>query len=341
MSDDEKVLKKIESVFKINSIRTTLLGGTVVSLDPAVGYPGNGSNSGQTLDAKQYLNLFHELADIEKQQGNINECVGLSTIWNVGFTTTNKKLIAPEYFQENARKYLENRKLRTVDQLFSRRSGTSVPALFTCFKLNGSVNAVIDNQSTNQDIDEFKRYGLICSRWLTHPQTIYYVMSIKSSDKDKQRDHLYIVAGDDKNFFKPNKLMEDIFTIHNDNATYGRHLAKKPSAKNVISIAEKLTTPSGIWNEFNFADSDGDEIKRDPAVLQALNQRKLIRTIQGVFNFYNYLIHTQKHLKLPEINEICDDGSWKSVKIVDLIKEWEPVYHYCKNLLLYEAISNL
>jgi len=339
MSDEDKVLKKVESAFKINSIRTTLLGGTIVSLDPAVGYPGTGSNSGQTMDPKQYLNLFHELADIEIQQGNFNECIGLSTLWNVGFTTSHRKVVAPEYFGENARLYLTNRKLATADQLFSRRSNTSVPALFSCFKFNGSTTSIIDNSSTNQDIEEFKRYGLICSRWLTHPQTIYYLMSIRSSDKDTKRDNLYIAASDDKNFFKPKKLMEDIFALHAENASYARQLAKAPAKpKNTSAVVEKLVNPNAIWNEFHFADSDGDDVKRDPAVLQALNQRRLIRTMEGVFNFYNYLIHTQKHLHLPEINEICDDGTWKRVKILDLIKEWAPVYNYCKNLLLYESI---
>ena len=68
MSDN--TIKEVEKAFNITNIKTAIIGGTFISLDPGVGSPANlssnGPNSVVTMDTQQHVNLYAELNELEK-----------------------------------------------------------------------------------------------------------------------------------------------------------------------------------------------------------------------------------------------------------------------------------
>jgi len=335
MTDES--IKEVERVFNINNIKTAMIGGTMIGLDPSVGSSSNTTttNSVIPLDVPQYLNLYSELNELEKSQGNPFDSVGLSTIWNVGFTSTNEKISTPDFFSGNSCKYLKNRKLRTADQLFSRRSESSTAALFSCFKLKNSKKRIVECSSMSPDMEEFLRYGLICNSWIKNPQTIHYVTSVRGSDKS--RDYLYLIGSDSDEFFNPPELMECIFRIHKENETLEKNSENRKVPADIKNLVESLMNNDRIWVECKL-DTIPEATLKHPYVGLALNLRLLARAMHGVFNFYNYLIHAHKQLNLTNVYETNEDTLGKPVKIEQLLKEYEPIYTYCKNLYFYTVI---
>jgi hypothetical protein len=329
--------KIIEDLFKINNIKTAILGGTFVGLDSGVGSLAY-TTSGVVMDAQQYLNLYAELSELEKDQGNPFDDVGLSTLWNTGFSTTNEKITTPDFFSGNSTKYLKNRRIRTADQLFSRRSESSLAALFGCFKLKGK-NKIIDWSGGSIDIEEFTRYALICSRWVSHPQTIYYVTSVKGDAKS--RDYLYLIGGDTSFFFNPNDLMTVIFQTNKDIMATKEQLEFTTRASqipnDIKTLATNLTAADKIWASECMHTKPANVVTH-PFIELACDIRLLNRITHSVFNFYNYLLHAHKHLKLVNMYETDEETLGKPVRIDYLLKEYEPIYKYCKNLYFYNVV---
>lgn len=336
MSED--AIKTVESVFGLNNIRTAIIGGTMIGIDSGIGTRSNTNTniSNIALDNLQYLNLFPELTELEHIQGNPFDYMGLSTIWNVGFTTINEKLTSPDFFAGNSSKYLKNRRIRTVDQLFSRRSESSISAFFGCFKLHGATNNIIVDllkANVSTDLDEFIRYGLICNHWVTNPQTIRYAAAVKGDTKT--RDYLYLIGSDKEDFFNPQKIMETIFTLYTENEKLSNPQKGRKISIEVKSFIESLNR---VWDEFNINNIPEQTREDNPNITIAFNNRILNRIQHGVFGFYNYLLHVHKHLKLPNIYEVSKNTLGKSVRIEDLIKEYEPIYTYCKNIHFYNNL---
>jgi hypothetical protein len=324
----------IEELFKINNIRTAIIGGTFVGLDPAIG--GVQLSNSVNMDSSQFLNLYAELSELEKEQGNPFDYVGLSTLWNTGFSTPHEKISTPDFFSGNSTKYLKNRKIRTADQLFSRRSESSIASLFGCFKFKGK-NKIIDWSGGGVDNEEFIRYALICNRWISHPQTIHYVTSIKGDGKS--RDYLYLIGGDSSFFFEPKKLIDEIIKTNKTILLLQDQIASNPKSvpNDIRNLADNLSSDEKIWVAENL-DNKPKDVLNHQLIELSINIRKISRISHGVFSFYNYLIHAHKHLNLVNIYETDEETLGKPVRIVYLLKEYEPVYTHCKNLCLCSIV---
>jgi hypothetical protein len=319
-------IKKIEETFKINNLRTAIMGGTIISLDPASGTDSTNTPTA-SISAKSYLNMFFELSELEKEQGNPFDHIGLSTIWNVGFTSQHERINTPDFFGGNSTKYLKNRKIKTLDQLFGRRSESSTSTFFGCFQMKGSKQTIINKCNSGSDEEEFKRYALICNNWTNKPQTIQYVASIKANDKS--RDYLYLIGCDEPEFFIPDDLMENIIQMQRENIALQKQ--NNPARSVSADIRDTCNNIGKIWTEVSHKTLP-ENIVKHPQVAMAFNNRLLARTVHGVINFYNYLLHAHKQLKILSLYEVNGDKLEKTVKIVQLLKEYETVYKYCMNV---------
>jgi hypothetical protein len=195
--------------------------------------------------------------------------------------------------------------------------------------LNGCKDTITDKPATSTDEEEFKRYALICDAWAETPQTIRYVASIKADAKS--RDYLYLIGCDEPEFFTPADLIANIIQTHKENAS----LQRQANGRSVPSdIKDTVNSIEKTWNAVKYQTLP-DSVKKHPLVGIAFNNRLLARTMHGVINFYNYLLHAHKHLNIVSLYEVDGDKLEKTVKILQLLKEYESVYKYCRNLTLH------
>lgn len=332
MSEIDTPIKQVEKAFGISNLRSAMIGGMVAGFNLSSGSETTTSNG-----CYEYLTLFPELAELEKESGNAFQNIGLSTIWNVGFAAAHEKISSPDYFSGNSIKYLKNRKLKTVDQIFSRRSENTVTTFFSCFKKNGMTTPIVDESWTKKmdwssDMDELIRYGLICSYWIAAPQTIYYYASVDG--QFKSQDYLYLIAGDDPKFFKPQELLKHLLGILKLITELDKSENKKSVTQEVKKAFDALTAKDKIWSTFKY--NELDELTKNHQVTKAAVLTNYFnRACHSVFNFYNYLIHAKKHLNIQTITEVGTMGERK-IKIEELIQNYSEVYNFCKNITLLQ-----
>jgi hypothetical protein len=317
-------IETVQEVFGISSLREAIIGGTIMSVNPAV---GSAINSSSTMDTKKYLCFYPELVELEKEAGNPYDFMGLSTIWNVGFVSQSEKLNTPDFFSGQSVKYLKNRKIKTVDQLFSRRSENATCAFFSCFKLLGADNTITPNNYSDiqSELDEFKRYGLICNNWINEPQTINYV--VKVDGKKKTRDYLYLIGG----ICNPDDILLYLTQTFQGIINFKQ---QKGIPRDISAICSELSDVEKIWSEFN-SSKIIESVLNNPNVEYALKVRYLTRIIHATISLHSYFTHIKKHLELTSVYKVNNGKLEESVTIDTMLKKIEEPYEFCKNIVLY------
>jgi hypothetical protein len=322
-------IDEIHKTFKISNIRSAIMGGTIMNQDISMGSP---AGSGNSLDCIQYLNLFPELADLERSEGNAFEFMGLSTLWNVGFVSILDKLTTPDFFGGQASKYLKNRKIKTVDQLFSRRSESTVGTFFRTFKLNGADSPIIKPEySTQTDFDEFKRYGLVIEQWIDTPPTIHYAVSVNGNNTT--RDYLYLIGGDENTVIaKPNEIVNHLSDMYKKIKELFKNTPITKSSRDVLNSFENICASNNIWCEVgNISDQARGHILIEKAKLI----KEYTRIIHATISIYSYLLHTKKHLQIDNIYKVSDGKLEEQVKIETLLDQYHEPYIFCRNMILF------
>jgi hypothetical protein len=334
----------LNDTFGIKEFKPMFLGGTLIDTDHRTGYsPSEISNFSKykaTWTPISTLNLYPEAEAFEKED-NKSTNISMRSCWINGFIPYMRGLANVTGISRNCSNYFMGKSVIILDQVLMAKADDHVSCLLNNFSWYGSTNRLTDNGKTSIDMNSIDdmdsankkllHKGLVCSNWSKNPLPVRYMVHLKKNSTGIDNDYVYLIGGSDDIIGDniddiPSKLcsiLDKIKSLQED--------SKKSSKLPDISKYNEGFKSSSDFVWWSYPEDSCDH----PIVQAHLLAKKAYRMIEGIIFIRNYLVYAKKDLCITELKELSWEGGHSVIKIVnidDVIKKYDIMYAYCKNL---------
>jgi hypothetical protein len=324
-------------------------GATIMDTRPTIGRNPNIQNATfpNIWTPNKVLEYYPEIHKYE--QGEIKKPkvdLSMACLWNTGFTTAKRGSADPEYMCVNSKNYLEGVGVYATDTMFTARPDSVFVAFMSHLSWYKSNNKVIVPNTLTKFDDYYNKVvdrEFVASGWAKNPAIIRYVTRISKNSNANgiPFDYVYYVGGSE------DVIGDDLDNIPNNLAQlYSQIKVLKDDAKKAKIVIKNKTEDEyamcdakNLWFAYN-------KTPTNPLIKAHLLGKTLIRTVESIILIHNYLYYLKNFMGWDEISEIVEvdpitnKPTFKEVSVDELIKKYDRIYAYCKNLThIYKDIG--
>jgi hypothetical protein len=184
------------------------MGGTLIDLDPAVGYHSGGQmgqprNPNQMLSSPvEALNLYPavETTELEHRESDDPNMLALAAGWINGFAPYTRGIPDPDNCARPTGTMMSKYGIVTIDQIFKSRPDEQLTCLFTAFKWFGGSDdddrLLPTEYQTDDEMGRNIRKGLVHPNWFIKPLPIRYL--VRNRGDKNSRDYCYFIGGSEE-----------------------------------------------------------------------------------------------------------------------------------------------
>lgn len=343
----------ISNLFKIKDSKTMVFGATIVDTDEKCGYvEGSMARMSKEWDSSpnKILHAYPKIMKVDEEEAGSG--FPLLAIWNTGFTPVKQAPFDAANMSKRTGRTLNSLGYMTTEQCMFVRQDEKMLSLFSSFKWYDSKTSKTSKekrlisavQSEATEVKDLIKSGMISETWAKNPPSIRYILRSPSEGNNDAPDYVYMLGGsveltrDDMSI-----TCREIASLYNESQTAfssekkDANTSKDNSGLDYSNIQGK----SCIYHAF-VGDIAKSYKENDVLLLAALKRRKMVRMINGIISFRNYLHYIDTFISKNNSNletvldfdasnsesQIC-----KAVSLKSVLAKYEDAYQFCKNLI--------
>lgn len=334
MSEDADTF--VNNKLRIKSCKTAFMGCTLIDTDPASGREAN-------IDSVKHVHQWSSLnslllyptikefengvADDKKQKIDLS----MASCWITGLTPIRRGLPQVKNMCQNSANFLDGRSVCTAEQLFKARPASLFNSLFSHIGYFGTGERIIDRKYADDETDnKVVSRGFVARNWKTNPVQARYIVRIPPTNADTY-DYVYFIGGSNDIIGNELEKIPANITMMYDQIKVLKEESKKDPQKMSQECEFSSSDPKFIWYAY-------DKPATAAIVKANLLSKRICRTVQGIIFIRNYLAYAKNGIGISDIDEVVgynkkeDQAIFEKKNIDDVLKKYDKIYAYCKNL---------
>lgn len=339
---DTHFIKMANEVLGINSIKTAVIGATIIDVEDTCGYTTKAGQMSALRRPEQVVScpndalmIYPIIEQAERENGGHADMRIMGSLWINGFVPCSRGLIEPESATKAAHAAMYKFGIVSLEQMFISRDDDVLASLFTFFKWYGGNDddRILPKEASDDScVGKNVKRGNVCSKWAIKPPSIRYVVKVRGDAES--RDALYLVGGSDELLADDmDALSGSIHSMFREAQSLSNAAYKAGNISNDVKYCDDIANPQKVWYEYDENDFS-ENVRNHNLTKSRLIMKKLNRTLQGVIYIRNYFLYAKRFGKIKKVMDFNINVSKTPTEVdIDVIIErYENVYQYVRNL---------